>query len=210
MQQAHQCCCPQCPKTFTSNKWHISVSQETRTSVFCRLFFFQSSLVLSHLCVSECSCTIEPDDVEEQNESIYRLLIVKQTERVCSPPQPEWANRGGSALSFSYERRGSDLKSAAEVQQRMVSFFEGGGLWRWRGELMEFSEHIKTANVADVVLRQPLHPPSRGTLCITGHHLLFSDREEGSSRQVLLLLRNIDAIEKRWGGRTEIYIWSSG
>lgn len=62
---------------------------------------------------------------------------------------------------------------------------------------MEFSEHIKTANVADVVLRQPLHPPSRGTLCITGHHLLFSDREEGSSRQVLLLLRNIDAIEKR-------------
>ncbi|XP_053191422.1 myotubularin-related protein 9 isoform X1 [Scomber japonicus] len=61
---------------------------------------------------------------------------------------------------------------------------------------MEFSEHIKTANVEDVVLRQPLHPPSRGTLCITGHHLLFSDREEGSSRQVLLLLRNIDAIEK--------------
>ncbi|XP_022606218.1 myotubularin-related protein 9-like isoform X1 [Seriola dumerili] len=61
---------------------------------------------------------------------------------------------------------------------------------------MEFSDHIKTANVEDVVLRQPLHPPSRGTLCITGHHLLFSDRGEGSSRQVLLLLRNIDAIEK--------------
>ncbi|XP_034531465.1 myotubularin-related protein 9 isoform X2 [Notolabrus celidotus] len=61
---------------------------------------------------------------------------------------------------------------------------------------MEFAEHIKTANLEDVVLRQPLHPPSRGTLCITGHHLLFSDREEGSSRQVLLLLRNIDAIEK--------------
>ncbi|XP_072221861.1 myotubularin-related protein 9 isoform X2 [Leuresthes tenuis] len=65
---------------------------------------------------------------------------------------------------------------------------------------MEFSEHIKTANVEDVELRQPLHPPSRGTLCITGHHLLFSDREEGSSRQVLLLLRNIDAIEKRMSG----------
>ncbi|KAF7202091.1 myotubularin-related protein 9 isoform X1 [Nothobranchius furzeri] len=61
---------------------------------------------------------------------------------------------------------------------------------------MEFSEHIKTANVEDVELRQPLHPPSRGTLCITGHHLLFSDREVGSSRHVLLLLRNIDAIEK--------------
>ncbi|XP_061751591.1 myotubularin-related protein 9 isoform X6 [Nerophis ophidion] len=63
---------------------------------------------------------------------------------------------------------------------------------------MEFSEHIKTANVEDVVLQQPLHPPSRGTLCITGHHLLFSHREEqDSSGQVLLLLRNIDAIEKR-------------
>ncbi|XP_034419166.1 myotubularin-related protein 9-like isoform X3 [Cyclopterus lumpus] len=61
---------------------------------------------------------------------------------------------------------------------------------------MEFSEHIKTANVEDVVLRQPLHPPSRGTLCITGHHLLFSDREQGRCRQVLLLLRNVDAIEK--------------
>ncbi|XP_061751586.1 myotubularin-related protein 9 isoform X2 [Nerophis ophidion] len=62
---------------------------------------------------------------------------------------------------------------------------------------MEFSEHIKTANVEDVVLQQPLHPPSRGTLCITGHHLLFSHREEqDSSGQVLLLLRNIDAIEK--------------
>ncbi|XP_061157209.1 myotubularin-related protein 9 isoform X1 [Syngnathus typhle] len=61
---------------------------------------------------------------------------------------------------------------------------------------MEFSEHIKTANVEDVVLQQPLHPPSKGTLCITGHHLLFSDREEKSCRQVLLLLRNIDAVEK--------------
>ncbi|XP_061651447.1 myotubularin-related protein 9-like isoform X2 [Phyllopteryx taeniolatus] len=61
---------------------------------------------------------------------------------------------------------------------------------------MEFSEHIKTANVEDVVLQQPLHPPSKGTLCITSHHLLFSDREERSGRQVLLLLRNIDAVEK--------------
>lgn len=72
-----------------------------------------------------------------------------------------------------------------------------GGFLKSKGVLMEFSDHIKTANVEDVVLKQPLHPPSRGTLCITGHHLLFSDREEGSSRQVLLLLRNIDAVEKR-------------
>lgn len=68
---------------------------------------------------------------------------------------------------------------------------------------MEFSEHIRTANVENVVLRQPFHPPTKGTLCITGHHLLFSDRESQSCRQVLLLLRNIDAIEKSvetlWG-----------
>lgn len=62
---------------------------------------------------------------------------------------------------------------------------------------MEFSEHIKTANVEDVVLQQPLHTSIKGTLCITGHHLLFSDREEKSGQQVLLLLRNIDAVEKR-------------
>ncbi|XP_016887893.1 myotubularin-related protein 9 isoform X1 [Cynoglossus semilaevis] len=61
---------------------------------------------------------------------------------------------------------------------------------------MEFYEFIKTANVEDVVLRQPLQPPSRGTLCVTGHHLLFSVREDGNARQVLLLLRNIDATEK--------------
>uniref|UniRef100_A0AAV2JGR3 L-threonine 3-dehydrogenase, mitochondrial n=1 Tax=Knipowitschia caucasica TaxID=637954 RepID=A0AAV2JGR3_KNICA len=63
---------------------------------------------------------------------------------------------------------------------------------------MEFSEHIKTANVEDVVLRQPLQPPRRGALCITAHHLLFSDREQSCS-PLLLLLRNIDAIEKRGG-----------
>ncbi|XP_030642516.1 myotubularin-related protein 9 isoform X1 [Chanos chanos] len=65
---------------------------------------------------------------------------------------------------------------------------------------MEFSEHIKTANVEDVILRQPFRPSIKGTLCVTGHHLLFSDREEDSSWQLLLLLRNIDAIEKRITG----------
>ncbi|XP_036398661.1 myotubularin-related protein 9 [Megalops cyprinoides] len=61
---------------------------------------------------------------------------------------------------------------------------------------MEFSEHIKTANVEDVILTQPFHPPVKGTLCVTGHHLLFSGRDGDSSAQLLLLLRNIDAIEK--------------
>ncbi|XP_063039597.1 myotubularin-related protein 9 isoform X2 [Engraulis encrasicolus] len=62
---------------------------------------------------------------------------------------------------------------------------------------MEFAEHIKTANVEDVVLKQPFHAPMKGTLCVTGHHLLFSDRSGDSTWQLLLLLRNIDAIEKR-------------
>ncbi|KAL7861480.1 hypothetical protein SRHO_G00129210 [Serrasalmus rhombeus] len=61
---------------------------------------------------------------------------------------------------------------------------------------MEFSEHIKTANVEDVVLKLPFQPPMRGTLCVTGHHLLFSDRAEEREWQLLLLLRNIDAVEK--------------
>lgn len=87
--------------------------------------------------------------------------------------------------------------SATSVVQKEQKQSSADGLWVFEGELMEFAEHIKTANVEDVVLRQPLQPPSRGTLCITGHHLLFSDREESDSRQVLLLLRNIDAIEKR-------------
>uniref|UniRef100_A0A6Q2X7Q9 Myotubularin phosphatase domain-containing protein n=1 Tax=Esox lucius TaxID=8010 RepID=A0A6Q2X7Q9_ESOLU len=62
---------------------------------------------------------------------------------------------------------------------------------------MEFSEHIKTANVEDVVLRRPFYQPTKGTLCVTGHHLIFSNRGGDSARPFLLLLRNIDAIEKR-------------
>ncbi|XP_056333539.1 myotubularin-related protein 9 isoform X4 [Danio aesculapii] len=58
------------------------------------------------------------------------------------------------------------------------------------------SEHIKTANVEDVTLRRPFHPALRGTLCVTSHHLLFSDRKDEASWQLLLLLKNIDAIEK--------------
>ncbi|KAI4899852.1 hypothetical protein NFI96_027010 [Prochilodus magdalenae] len=65
---------------------------------------------------------------------------------------------------------------------------------------MEFSELIKTANVEDVVLKLPFQPPVRGTLCVTGHHLLFSDRAEDREWQLLLLLRNIDALEKRTTG----------
>ncbi|XP_015204267.2 myotubularin-related protein 9-like isoform X1 [Lepisosteus oculatus] len=61
---------------------------------------------------------------------------------------------------------------------------------------MEFSELIKTANVEDVVLTRPFHPPVKGTLCVTGHHLLLSARDGESSVELLLLLRNVDAVEK--------------
>ncbi|XP_064158636.1 myotubularin-related protein 9 isoform X1 [Anguilla rostrata] len=61
---------------------------------------------------------------------------------------------------------------------------------------MEYSEHIKTANVENVVLTRPFHAPIKGTLCVTAHHLLLSGRDGDSSAQLLLLLRNIDAIEK--------------
>lgn len=98
-------------------------------------------------------------------------------------------------LSFS-SQGGEEVICCEGARPLQLKFQQRGGLLLEVG-LMEFSDHIKTANVQDVVLRQPLHPPSRGTLCITGHHLLFSDREEGTHRQVLLLLRNIDAIEKR-------------
>lgn len=156
---------------------HTWVSQETRTSVFCRARCFWSRVLLWHLCVIKC----RSQPCAERNDSIYRLLISKQTERICTPPRA--SGRALEAARFGFEiarRRRGGLKPEAGVRSPM-----------------EFSEHIKTANVEDVMLRQPLHPPSRGTLCITGHHLLFSDREEGGSRQVLLLLRNIDAIEKR-------------
>ncbi|KAL0969238.1 hypothetical protein UPYG_G00224340 [Umbra pygmaea] len=63
-------------------------------------------------------------------------------------------------------------------------------------DAMEFSEHIKTGNVEDVVLRRPFHQPTKGTLCVTGHHLIFSDRDGHNSQPFLLLIRNIDAIDK--------------
>lgn len=172
--------------TMTRN-FNASASQETCTSVFCGLVFsfFHSRFVLSYQCERSVA-SLESDNVQKK-QTIYRLLIVKQTERICRPTQPRARAEGAR---FRFLSRGEEV-ILAEVKQRGVVFFFQGG------EPMEFSEHIKTANVEDVVLRQPLHLPTKGTLCITGHHLLFSEREEGSSRQVLLLLRNIDAIEKR-------------
>lgn len=63
---------------------------------------------------------------------------------------------------------------------------------------MEFSELIKTATVENVLLSRQGLPAVRGTLCITSHHLLLSSCPRGDL-ELWLLIRNVDAVEKRWG-----------
>lgn len=43
---------------------------------------------------------------------------------------------------------------------------------------MEFADQIKTPKIDKVVLHIFGRPPIDGTLCITGHHLIFSSRKE--------------------------------
>ncbi|XP_066494661.1 myotubularin-related protein 9-like isoform X2 [Tiliqua scincoides] len=66
---------------------------------------------------------------------------------------------------------------------------------------MEFAELIKTTKVDDVLLSCPGLQPVKGTLCITSHHLLLSSWPGGNGEQsqieLWLLIRNVDAIEKR-------------
>ncbi|XP_059805129.1 myotubularin-related protein 9-like [Hypanus sabinus] len=68
---------------------------------------------------------------------------------------------------------------------------------------MELAELIKTSKVDDVVLSRPFLQPVKGTLCVTSHHLLLSSRT-GSAEELWLLIRNIDAIEKRFSGSSGI------
>uniref|UniRef100_A0A8C3L8Q0 Myotubularin phosphatase domain-containing protein n=1 Tax=Chrysolophus pictus TaxID=9089 RepID=A0A8C3L8Q0_CHRPC len=66
---------------------------------------------------------------------------------------------------------------------------------------MEFSELIKTATVESVLLSCAGQPAVKGTLCITSHHLLLSSCPGGegqpSAVELWLLIRNVDAVEKR-------------
>ncbi|XP_043388292.1 myotubularin-related protein 9-like isoform X4 [Chelonia mydas] len=66
---------------------------------------------------------------------------------------------------------------------------------------MEFAELIKTAKVENVQLSCSGLPPIKGTLCITSHHLLLSSQPGGNGEQgtveLWLLIRNVDAVEKR-------------
>ncbi|XP_032900714.1 myotubularin-related protein 9-like isoform X2 [Amblyraja radiata] len=64
---------------------------------------------------------------------------------------------------------------------------------------MEFAELIKTWRVDGVILRRPLAGPVKGTLCVSSHHLLLSSRA-GHTEELWLLIRNIDAIDKRFTG----------
>ncbi|MGH0140393.1 UNVERIFIED_CONTAM: hypothetical protein FKN15_005154 [Acipenser sinensis] len=62
---------------------------------------------------------------------------------------------------------------------------------------MEFAELIKTPRVDNVVLHRPFMSRVEGTLCLTGHHLILSSRQD-SNEELWLLHSNIDSIEKRW------------
>lgn len=64
---------------------------------------------------------------------------------------------------------------------------------------MEFAELIKTPRVDGVVLHRPFLPTVEGTLCLTGHHLILSSRQD-NTEELWLLHANIDAIEKRFVG----------
>uniref|UniRef100_A0A8B9NKA3 Myotubularin phosphatase domain-containing protein n=1 Tax=Accipiter nisus TaxID=211598 RepID=A0A8B9NKA3_9AVES len=69
---------------------------------------------------------------------------------------------------------------------------------------MEFAELIKTATVESVLLSCVGLPAVKGTLCITSHHLLLSSCPGGDSQpgtvELWLLIRNVDAVEKRLAG----------
>uniref|UniRef100_U3J3J3 Myotubularin-related protein 9 n=1 Tax=Anas platyrhynchos platyrhynchos TaxID=8840 RepID=U3J3J3_ANAPP len=65
---------------------------------------------------------------------------------------------------------------------------------------MEFAELIKTPRADNAVLHGPRCPAVRGTLCLTGHHLIFSSRRKEGGEELWLLHANIDCVEKRFVG----------
>ncbi|KAK3087957.1 hypothetical protein FSP39_012815 [Pinctada imbricata] len=62
---------------------------------------------------------------------------------------------------------------------------------------MEFAEFINTPKVDNVMLFQPFKNPQQGTLCITGHHLIFSTRRLDNTEELWLLHSNVDMVEKK-------------
>lgn len=68
--------------------------------------------------------------------------------------------------------------------------------------IMEFAELIKTPRADGVVLHRPFMPTVEGTLCLTGHHLILSSRQD-NTEELWLLHTNIDSIEKRYHWHAE-------
>ncbi|XP_037078968.1 myotubularin-related protein 9-like isoform X2 [Pollicipes pollicipes] len=64
---------------------------------------------------------------------------------------------------------------------------------------MEFADYIRTPKCDRVVLHQPLCAPMDGTLCLTGHHFIFSSRQSEED-EVWVLHRLIDGLDRRPNG----------
>ncbi|XP_014244301.1 myotubularin-related protein 9 [Cimex lectularius] len=65
---------------------------------------------------------------------------------------------------------------------------------------MEFADMIRIPKLDGVVMVAPCLKPIEGTLCITGHHMIFSARTEGVD-ELWLLHENVDALESRPAGQ---------
>lgn len=71
---------------------------------------------------------------------------------------------------------------------------------------MEFAELIRISRCDRVMLQRPHHPKLDGTLCITGHHLIVSSRDD-EPQELWLLHSNIDTVERRQQGMTGGTLW---
>ncbi|XP_076059911.1 myotubularin-related protein 9-like isoform X1 [Oratosquilla oratoria] len=71
---------------------------------------------------------------------------------------------------------------------------------------MEFAELIRISRCDRVMLHQPHKAVLDGTLCITGHHLIVSSRDE-EPQELWLLHSNIDTVERRQQGMTGGTLW---
>lgn len=68
---------------------------------------------------------------------------------------------------------------------------------------MEFVEFIKIPMVDNVTLVRPGFSRIDGTLCVTGHHLMFSSRMQ-ESEELMLLHGNVENVERKISGQGAI------
>lgn len=114
-------------------------------------------------------------------------------------PRRAHPNLGRGAASQSGSRP-CCLLGAGSAQPRsggtVLHLWDSAVPWLRPLENMEFAELIKTPRVDNVVLHRPFYPAVEGTLCLTGHHLILSSRQD-NTEELWLLHSNIDAIDKR-------------